>query len=286
MATTATAPRSTRSGSAPKRLSLSDVSSKGSGLPNRYVLHGVEKIGKTSFAAHAPSPIFLQTSGETGLETLIDAGQLAETPHLPEIHHWETLLAAVETLVTEKHDYKTLVIDTLNGAERLCHEYVCKRDFRGDWGERGFGGYQRGYEVSLAEWRVLLATLDTLRARRKMSILALCHTRIIPFANPEGADFDRYQPDMHRKTWGLTHKWADCVLFLNFETFVSENDPTKKGKATISQARMMYTERHAAYDAGNRLGLESEIELGSSGQEAWTNFRNALTVARNGRKDG
>lgn len=258
------------------------MSTKGSGLPNRYVLHGVEKVGKSTFGAQAPKPIFIETSGETGLETLIDAGRLPDTPHFPEIHVWESLLSVIELLTNDEHDYLTLVIDTLNGAERLCHEYVCRRDFGGDWGERGFGGYQRGYEVSLAEWRRLLAMLDILRAKNNMSILALCHTRITPFSNPEGADYDRYSPDMHRKTWGLVNKWSDAILFLNYEVFVNEDDAKKKGKATSSQGRILYTERHAAYDAGNRLGLPEEIDMGSSGPEAWANFRNALTTAKNG----
>ena len=268
------------SGSQQQTLSLSDISGSGSGLPNRYILHGLEKTGKTSFAAYTPKPIFIETSGETGLETLIDAKQLPATKHFPEIHKWELMTSALEILIKEDHDYRTLVVDTLNGAERLCHEFVCRRDFNGDWGERGFAGYGRGFEVSLAEWRRFLALIDVMRARKKMSIMALCHTRVTPFANPEGSDYDRYTPDMHKKTWGLSHKWADVVLFLNFETFVNENDPKKKGKASSTQQRILYTERHAAYDAGNRLGLQPEIEMGGSGKEAWDNFIAAVKQAR------
>ena len=113
-----------------------------------------------------------------------------------------------------------------------------------------------------------------------MKIVCLCHTKVKTFKNPEGSDYDRYQPDMHDKTWSLSHKWADAVLFLNFETFVNENDPKKKGKATSSQARMMYTERHAAYDAKSRLGLPTEINMGTNPQEAWDNFKAALIGAR------
>ena len=269
-----------------RQLSLADVTSKGSGLPNRYILHGVEKVGKTSFGAQFPKPVFLQTKGETGLETLIDSGRLKETPHFPELQSWEELLSAIQELRTGEHDFKTVVIDTLNGAERLCHEHVCARDFQGDWGERGFAGYQRGFEVSLADWRLLLSELDALRSERHIMPLCLCHTKIKTFSNPEGADYDRYRPDMHDKTWGLSHKWADVVLFVNFETFVNENDPKKKGKASTSQARILYTERHAAYDAGNRLGLPAEINMGQSGGEAFANFTAAVKQARNGNTNG
>ena len=269
-----------------KRLSLADVTTKGSGLPNRYILHGLEKCGKTSFGAYTPNPVFICTRGETGLDTLIDASRLPEVPHFPEVQTWPELLSILESLTTEEHGYRTLVIDTLNGAERLCHEEVCRRDFNADWTDRGFMGYMRGYEVSLADWRSFLSSLDKLRETRHMAILCLCHTRIKTFKNPEGADYDRYQPDMHEKTWGLSHKWADVILFINFETFVDQDDMTKKGKACMSQGRIMYTERHAAYDAGNRLGLPPEIDMGTSGAKAWENFLAAVKAARNNGKDG
>jgi hypothetical protein len=78
---TQTAPRPPRSAqpatpSNVVRMSLQSIVTKGTGLPNRYVVYAVEGFGKTSLAAHYPKPIFIQSRGETGLETLIDAGQL------------------------------------------------------------------------------------------------------------------------------------------------------------------------------------------------------------------
>ena len=260
------------------------IRTKSSNLPSRLILHGVEGVGKTSFAAHAPKPIFLMARGETGLDTLIGAQRLSEVPHFPEITGWNELLSAVEWLTTDtEHEYKTIVLDTLNGFERLCHEFVCARDFAGDWGERGFMGYMRGYETSLADWRELLNALDRLREERQMAIIALTHTKVGTFKNPEGADYDRYSPDMHHKTWSLTHKWSDHVLFANFYTeVVTDSDKSKRGKAVGGRHRLMYTERHAAYDAKNRAGLPEEIEMGTSGRDAWTNFLTAMTQAKKG----
>lgn len=278
MTTTATASRPSRSAMPAKRMSVSDIQTKGKNLPSRFILHGTEGIGKTSFAAQAPAPIFLMARGETGLETLIDSGRLPDVPHWPEIQSWSDLLGAIEALTTEEHGYKTLVIDTLNGCERLCHEMVCNRDFGGDWGKSGFTSYMTGFEVSLAPWREFLVALDSLREKRRMSVLALCHTKVVSFKNPEGADYDRYAPDMHQKTWSLTHKWADGVLFANFEVFVDEKGARAKGKG--GNVRMIYTERTAAYDAKNRHGLPTEISMGTSSQESWDNFKKAIQTGK------
>lgn len=218
------------------------------------------------------------TKGETGLESLIDSNQLPAVPHFPT---WEThadMMQSIEELTTQDHNYKTLAIDTLNGAAALVCDHVCQREYNGDWGQKGFTGYMRGYEVATTDWRELLVALDRLRSERKMGIICLVHTKVKTFKSPDTEDYDRYQPDMHDKLWGLSHKWFDVIMFGNFYTEVVETGAKSKGKG--GQNRVLYTERHAAYDAGNRLGLPEEIEMGSSGAEAWDNFKAAVTEAR------
>ncbi len=266
-------------------MSLASVRTDGGGLPNRYILHATEGWGKTSFGAQCPNPVFIQSKGETGLQTLIQANRIKATPYFPEAQTWEDILGCVEVLRNEDHSFQTLVIDTLNGAERLCHEAVCLRDFGGEWGDKGFASYQKGPEVSLADWRMMLIALDRLRTEKKMTIFALCHTKVATFKNPTGPDYDRFQPDVDKRTWSISAKWADAILFGNFETTigaVKENKKTgeQKGKASGGKFRVMYTERDAAYDAKNRLGLAPEIEMGESPEEAWKNFVAALKVGR------
>ena len=265
---------------AARKLTLSDTVTTGNKLPSRMIVHGTEGVGKTSFAAAAPNPFFLMARGETGLETLIDSGCVGEVAHAPELQTWNESFDILESLRTEKHDYRTIVLDAFNGFERLCHEHVCATQFNNDWGKSGFSSYMQGYDASLTPWRELLALLDAIRSERKMGIIAICHTKVTPFKNPLGADFDRYQPDMHHKTWSLTHRWADIVMFANFYTVVTDEVKSGKGptrgKGAGGTERVLSTERTAAYDAKNRHSLPAEISMGSSGPEAWTNFINAM----------
>lgn len=266
------------------KVDLSTITSAGNKLPARIIIHAVEGWGKTSLGAMFPDPIFIEARGETGLETLIDAGQLPEMPHFPEIMSWQGVLDAIESLLNGEHDYKSLVLDTLNGLERLCHEHVCNREYRGDWGEKGFTSFQRGFTVSLGDWRNFLASLDRLREQRGMRIIILSHTKVTTFKNPEGPDFDRYEPDVHAKTWGLTARWADVILFGNYYVKVEKSSPnapvSQKGKGTGGTARVVYTRRSAAYDAKNRHGLPDMIDCGNSPQEAYDNFVSAMKAGR------
>jgi hypothetical protein len=221
------------------------------------------------------------TARETGLLTLVENGLLPETPHLPMVNTWPDLIESVKALIEQEHGFKTLVIDTMNGAERLCHEHVCKRDFGGDWGEKGFISYMRGFEISLGDWREFLDLLDQLRLKRGVRPLLLIHTKVVAFKNPIGPDFDKYQPDMNNKTWALTAKWLDAILFGNFEPpLLDEKVSSKKTKALTGMTRKLYSEGQGGWDAKNRFGLPPEIEMGDSPQEAYKAFMTAVKEAR------
>src|SRR5581483_11183276 len=270
---TAPAPRSTRPAStAPpqRRMSLADIQTKGKNLPSRLVMHGVGGIGKTSFAAYAPKPVFLMSRLETGIESLKDFGLVPDhVGFFPECQVWNDVLAALDTLTNEQHDYKTFVVDVLNGLERMCHEHVCSRDYGGKW--TSFTAYGAGNKVAIADWRQFLSALDKLRETKKMMMVLLAHTKVRNFKNPEGPDYDRYMPDMSEETWNVTYGWADLVLFANYYTAVKE-EGRGKAKGAGGDERLLHTSRTAAWDAKHRHGLPEEIEMGKTGHEAWTNF--------------
>lgn len=247
-------------------------------LPTAAVIYGPPGSGKTSLGASAPAPVFLTDDQELGIHTLIGNGRIDKVPVMPPCATWQDVHDAIDKLTEGDHDRKTLVVDTIGGIERLCFEHVVTKQFRNEWGEKGFAGYGRGVECSLPEWRRLVKKLDKLRISRQMSVVLLGHSTVKPFKNPEGEDFDRYQIDMHAKTWAITSKWSDMVLFLNFHMQTDESGKRVKGKG--GQVRFLNTEHHAAYDAKNRHGLPAMIPMGSSGSEAWNNLIAAITEAR------
>lgn len=242
--------------------------------PPRLILNAVEGWGKTTAAALAPDPIILMARGETGYDTLYGAGLVPRVPRY-EAPTWNDALGFLAELKRDHDDRQTVALDALGGFERLCHEHVCDRDFDGDWGEKGFAGYQRGYDVSVAEWLRILRALDDLRAAGMM-VLILSHTSVRPFKNPVGPDFDRYVADVHHKTWGATHRWADAVLFGTFFSVVEEKKGSR-AKGIGGDTRIIYTERRDTWDAKNRYGMASEIDVPNARSATWETIWNAIT---------
>lgn len=267
------------------RLSLADAINGSKKLPSRIVFHAQAGVGKTSLAAHAPYPFFILSKGETGLHTLMDNGLAPTVPNI-EIQDWLDVLPLIQQLQTDEHEYRTLVIDVLDGLEKLANEHVCRTDYGGDWSEKGFMGYYRGFKaVAAGPWKEFLNEIDKLREIRKMGVLLLAHTASGNFRNPTGADYDRYSPPMWRETWELTFGWADIVLFGYRAVTTEKERGERKAKAHGGGIRLISTEYDAAADAKNRHNLPPEIEMGNSGQEAWTNLVNALQAAKRGGKE-
>lgn len=233
----------------PSRMTLANVKKGKQAAAWRFLLYGVEGVGKSTLAAATPSPIFL--GAEDGTAHL-------DVVRLPSPQSWLDIKAGVELLIREPHDYRTLVLDTVDWAEPLLWAFICQRDKKSDIEDYGFG---KGYTAALDEWRVLLASLERLRESRKMNVLLLGHCHAKPFKNPLGEDFDRYELKLHIKAGGLLKEWSDAVLFANHETYAKKDERTKKVKGISTGARWLYTERTAGYDAKNRFGFPEMLPL-------------------------
>lgn len=236
--------------------------------PPRVILNAVEGWGKTTYGAHAPNPAILMSRGESGYVTLRSRGLVPDCDCV-ELDRWADVLGQVDDLEADIGNHGSIVLDALGGFERLCHEFICARDFGNDWGEKGFGSFQKGYDVSVAEWLKLLTKLDRVRAAHGIPIVFLSHSRIRPFKNPLGADFDRYIADCHEKTWGVTHKWADAVFFGTYVTVVVDDKKTKRGKGIGGTERVLYTTRRDGYDAKNRHAMPDQIDMPDDPSSTW-----------------
>jgi len=219
-------------------------------VPDRVLIFGVEGIGKSSWAAAAPSPVFV--AAEDGTSQL-------DVARLPKPETWQAVLDQIEQLRVSEHDFKTVVFDTLDALEPLLWAHISKRDNKANIEDYGYG---KGYVAALDEWRVFLSALERLRRERQMGTVLIAHSLIKLFKNPEGEDFDRFELKLNPKAGGLLKEWCDAVLFAHWETYADKkkkDDPRAKGLST--GARIVSTERTAAWDAKNRYGLPQTLPL-------------------------
>ncbi len=226
--------------------------------PVRVLIHALDKMGKSSFAAGAPSPVFIGLEG--GLEQLGPA-------RYPQPESFDDVLAALEDLRTSPHEFKTVVIDPVNWLERFVFAKVCEEYGKSNIDEV-LGGFQKGQARAIKFWDTMLTALDALRDERRMHVILTAHTAVRNQKNPEAQDWGSWQPAMDKVGAERMKQWVDAILFARMEEFAKAVDGKIKGRST--GARVMFTQSNAAYAAGNRFGLPEELPL------SWADFWRAV----------
>lgn len=244
------------------RMTLGAITRGRQRAPMRVVLYGTEGVGKSTWAGDAPSPIFLPV--EEGSHHL-------EVARFPRPTTWGDVLDAVRVLADERHDFKTLVIDTLDALEPILWERVCATR-TGDSGKRVTSieeyGFAKGYIYALDVWRELLERLDVLRIERGMNVIMIAHASLVTIKSPDTQDWQRHDLKLHHKSSALVREWAEHVLFATVEMATAKIN--NRTKVVAHGDRIVHTTSAAGWVAKTRSAAPPTLPL------SWSAFADAL----------
>jgi hypothetical protein len=246
-------------------LSLDSITVTDRPDPPRIVIHGVHGVGKTTFAAAAPNPVFIWT--EKG------KGKL-RVPGFPIAKSYEDVIRAMRVLMGE-HSYRTLVIDSLDWLEPLIWQATALEYQKTNIEDFGYG---KGYTYADERWKELLNALTILSERRGMTVVCIAHTEIKRYDAPDTEPYDRYCIKLHKRAAALVDEWADVVGFARWEVHTEQTDVGFNKKVTRgigTGERRLALEERPAFEAKNRYGLPAEIALD------WSALREQLRAAFN-----
>lgn len=236
--------------------------------PPRLFIYGIEGIGKSTFAASAPKPIFIQT--EDGL------GQI-DCDRFPLAQTFGETIQALSALYTDPHSYRTVVIDSLDWMERLIWADVAAK-----YGVDNIEAmpYGRGYGLALTQWRELVDGLHALRVDRGMTVILVAHAKIEKFEDPETSTYDRYSPRLHKHAAAMLTEWCDAVLFATRKIVLKIEEGAWGRERTIAVGvgkeggeRILRTVGSPGCLAKNRYDLPAELPL------SWSALSAALDAA-------
>lgn len=248
-------------------ISLSSISrTTRNALPPRVVIHGAQKIGKSTFAANAFKPIFLPLEdGLSGLE--VDAFN-GGSP----LRSYDEVDQALVSLYKEPHEYGTVVVDSTDWLEPLIWAHVCKKN---GWASIEQPGYGKGYIEANAVWRDFLDKLNTLRIERQMAVILIAHSAVKRFEAPDSEGFDRFELKMQKGALGLIVEWADAILYAQEETAIKKetNGFNSRTRGISTGRRIVNCNAKASFIAGNRYNLPDVLPLD------WQAFVDAMAPA-------
>lgn len=217
--------------------------------PQLLVIYGQEGVGKSSLAAGAPAPFFADVEHKAAVLG-VDRSQVSS---------WQDFLDVIEYMRTEKHDHKSLVIDTLDALETMLHRHLCDLPHH-KWASISTPGFHKGEVMAREHWATALDSLDVLRFEKGIHVIALAHSQIRMFSNPEGNDYDRYEMKLEKKAAALFRERSTACLFAHYDIAVKTDKEKSVGLSTGE--RVLSTGHTAAWDAKNIYNLPETITLG------------------------
>lgn len=232
--------------------------------PSRIVIYGPHGIGKTTWALNQwPRPIAIDVEGGLGRAD-VAPGTLARFPRVETL---DDVMAIVTTLYIEDHDYRTVVIDTLDWLEPLVWASTMTK-----MGQPGASiedvGYGKGYVFADLEWQRLLDGLDGLRGERDMHIVITAHVQTTTVQSPLTDPYNKHTLKLHKRASERWLEWADVIAYAHQPVTAQgvvrdakRGSVTKAGRAVSKSGRMIGLSAVPQYDAKAPRGIGGVISM-------------------------
>jgi hypothetical protein len=177
----------------------------------------------------------------------------------------------VRELRREKHDYKTVVFDTLDGIEPLIIskwlEDHPKSDSPADDFYKGYADMAKGFKPNSKKsrqyWGLFVEAVETL-VDDGMNVIMICHSKVKSTKDPEKGEYDRWQPKIDDRAWQFVTGISDFVFFAEHETHViSERGRGGKSitKTVSTDNRFIRTTFQASSVSKRRIQLPEQLPL-------------------------
>jgi len=184
--------------------------------------------------AQADSALFLAT--EPGLNHL----EVYQQP----ISTWDELLVAAKEIAEGKHAFRTIVIDTVDNAYRMCAEYICRKHEVEHESDLEYG---KGYALVNAEFHRVLNKLALL----PYGLFLVSHSQEKEIETRTGK-YTKVVPTLPDKARKLVLGLVDIILFCDLE-------PTTSVDGKPAYRRVLRTKPSITYEAGDRTGRLPEV---------------------------
>ena len=221
--------------------------------PPIMVAYGVHGVGKTTFGIEWPDPVFVQceegTPGGPSEPSLISTNKVTT---------FSGILDLIGELLTDPHEFKTFVVDSLDAMEPWVWKHVCEEN---KWDSVESPGYGKGYLFVDDAWRDFLNGCRAL-TRSGIAVVLIAHSLDVKFNDPILGEYGKYIIKIHKRASALVQESADIVGFFNYRASIKTED---KGFKKINRAvgggdRQIHFEERSTFLAKNRYQMPETIE--------------------------
>ena len=237
-------------------MSLSELVTKNTARPMIATILGDAGLGKTTLACAFPKPIIIRA--EDGLQSV--PGDLMPDA-LPVLESATDLWDQLKMIISEEHDYQTLIIDSVTALERIFEQHVLDSDPKKPRSiNQALGGYGAGPSAMGALHQRVRKAAGILNAKRNMNIVFIAHATTETIELPDQDPYTRYSLRLGKKSIAPYSDDSDLVGFLKLRMFTTGDDEQRK-KAISDGSRVLVCYATAANISKNRYGITTDLPV-------------------------
>ncbi len=229
------------------------------------MIHGPHGVGKTHFASTFPKPLFI------GTENLDDI----TCARLPKIRNWEDFKAQLNWVKKEKstkNNYKTIVIDSIDGIQFLKEKQILINSNELTMGH-ALGGYNKAWHHLASEFMAIVFDHFEKIVDKGLNLVLVCHSvkKQVDDLLMHGT-YTRYETKLHRDSSGkgigtMLSEWIPNIFYISQNVFFNQKKEkgTVKNYADTTKERTLYTSPVPSIEAKNRINLPEQLIIPEGG---------------------
>ncbi len=221
-------------------------------LPDKLVVYGIPKTGKTRFAAEFPDPFFIDIEG--GLKYL--PKKVRATPKLNSYDEAIGWLKHIHN--DDKFTCGTLIIDSLDWLEELAQARLIKIHNASSITDTKVPAFAffKGVTDAAGDAITAIKWIDAIFKKKGIRTILIAHSEVKNIDLPNQEPFTRYQLKTSKMLSAKANEWADLILFADWEHHV-----TSEGKAAGKKKAILRAGGDASFIGGGRMFLPETIPL-------------------------
>jgi AAA domain len=225
-------------------------------------------IGKTSFCANAPAPIFIFTEKSLGK---LDVPRFTYTDEDGSERYiantFEEVMISLSQLLGN-HNYKTVVIDSLDWLEPLVENYLFRMRPTNSKGKvikniKDYG-YNDGPSFAMSYWKEYFDLLTEIQKKKDMIILQTAHRAVVKMTPPDSDAYTAYNIKLESKAREKIIEGSDVVLYASTKLGLTQEElgfNQTRNRAVGSGDRYVYTQERPSHEGKNKYSLPYEIAI-------------------------
>lgn len=239
-------------------------------LGRHMTIIGKPGIGKTSFVAEMPDPVFICDPLETGILDLIKTKRIgkvsAEQVLVPQNAADLTLI--LTELLHSPGNVKSVILESYLGVEKMIMTDLCEKKWKNDWGKGGFLSFQEGPRAAASrDLPQVLLLLQKLR-EKGVNTAITGHTMVKNAANAEGADYQAELPYcVSKDMWQAVEGWSENIIYMVYQVNTEKMGGAMKATGGVPT---MIMHRSGGYGGKNKWGINTYLSMdGLSPEESF-----------------